>query len=50
MKKLAKIVMNLLQKNQMTILNATLIKFQNKHVEKSIIYTSFKILVHFLLA
>jgi hypothetical protein len=50
MKKLAKIVMNLLQKNQMTILNATLIKFQNKHVEKSIIYTSFEILIHFLLA
>jgi hypothetical protein len=50
MKKLAKIVMYLLQKNQMTILNATLIKLQNKDVEKSIIYTSFEIIMHFLFA
>jgi hypothetical protein len=50
MKKLTKIVMNLLQKNKMIVLNATLIKFQNKDVEKSIICTSFEILMHFLFA
>jgi hypothetical protein len=50
MKQLTKIVMNLLQKNQMIVLNVILVKFQNKDVEKSIIYTSFEILMHFLFA